>query len=58
MRNYLVQGYGVPTECSKDSGSWLRAEYFPIQPDQTQPVGILSLDHQVLKVSKLLCQPK
>ena len=40
MRNYLVQGYGVPTECSKDSGSWLRAEYFPIQPDQTQSVGI------------------
>ena len=49
MRNYLVQGYGVPTKCSKDSGSWLRAEYFPIQLDQTQSVGILSLDHQLLK---------
>ena len=54
MRSYLVQGYGVPIECSKDSGSWLRPEYFPFQLNLTQSVGILSLDHQVLKVSKLL----
>ena len=41
-------------------GQWVMTEsqIFSYPADQTQSVGILSLDHQVLKISKLLCQPK
>ena len=35
-----------------------RAKYFPVQPDLTQSISILSYDHLLLKILKILFEPK
>ena len=38
--------------------SWPRAKYFPVLSDLTQSISILSYDHLLLKISKILVEPK
>ena len=38
--------------------SWPRAKYFPVQPDLTQSISIFSYDHLLLKILKILFEPK
>ena len=35
-----------------------RAKYFPVQPDLAQSIGILSYDHLLLNILKILPEPK
>ena len=42
---YLARGQDVQTKCSKVCASWPRAKYFPIWPDLTHSISILSYDH-------------
>ena len=55
---YLARGQGIRTECSEVRTSWPRAKYFPIRPDLTQSISILSYDHLLLKIWKILFEPK
>ena len=41
---YLARGHDVRTERSEVRASWPRAKYFPVRPDQTQSISILSYD--------------
>ena len=50
---YLARGQGVRTERSCP-----RAKYFPVRPDLTQSISILSFDHLLLKILKILFEPK
>ena len=38
--------------------SWPRAKYFPVLSDLTQSISILSYDHLLLKILKILFEPK
>ena len=38
--------------------SWQRAKYFPVRPNLTQSISILSYDHLLLKILKILFDPK
>ena len=38
--------------------SWPRAKYFPVRPDLTQSISILSYDHLLLKILKILFEPR
>ena len=38
--------------------SWPRAKYFPVWSDLTQSISILSYDHLLLKILKILFEPK
>ena len=51
---YLARGQGVRTERSEVRTSWPRAKYFPVRPDLTQSISILSYDHLLLKSLKIL----
>ena len=42
---YLARGQDVKTERSEVRGSWPREKYFPVWPDLTQSISILSYDH-------------
>ena len=42
---YLARGQDVRTERSEVRASWPRAKYFPVRPDLTQSISILSYDH-------------
>ena len=55
---YLARGQGVRTERSEVRTSWPRAKYFPVRPDLTQSISILSYDHLLLKILKILFEPK
>ena len=55
---YLAQGQGVRTEHSEVRTSWPRAKYFPVRPNLTQSISILSYDHLLLKILKILFEPK
>ena len=55
---YLARGQGVRTERSVVSTSWPRAKYFTVRPDLTQSISILSYDHLLLKILKILFEPK
>ena len=46
MGKYLARGHSVWTERSEVHTRWPRAKYFPIQPDLTQSISILSYDHR------------
>ena len=52
---YLVRGHDVRTECTGLCASWPSADHFP---DQTQTMGILSYDHRILKIPKILFQTR
>ena len=39
------------------SGSWPSAKYFPVRLDLTQSIRILSYDHLLLKILKILFEP-
>ena len=54
MGKYLARGQGVQTERSEARTSWPRAKYFPIWLDLTQSISILSYDHLLLKILKIL----
>ena len=41
---YLGRGQDVRTERSEVRAFWPRAKYFPVRPDLTQPISILSYD--------------
>ena len=43
---YLARGHGVRTERSEVRAPWPRAKYFPVRPDLTQSISILSYDHR------------
>ena len=43
---YLARGHGVRTERSEVRAPWPRAKYFPVWPDLTQSISILSYDHR------------
>ena len=55
---YLALGQEVRTERSEVRTSWPRAKYFPVRPDLTQSISILSYDHLLLKILKILFEPK
>ena len=55
---YLARGQGVRSERSEVRTSWPRAKYFPERPDLTQSISILSYDHLLLKILKILFEPK
>ena len=55
---YLARGQGVRIERSEVRTSWPRAKYFPVRPDLTQSISILSYDHLLLKIFKILFEPK
>ena len=42
---YLARGQGIQTKRSEARTSWPRAKYFPVRPDLTQSISILSYDH-------------
>ena len=52
---YLVRGHDVRTECTGLCALWPSADHFP---DQTQTIGILSYDHRILKIPKILFQTR
>ena len=54
---YLARGQGVRTERSEVRTSCPRAKYFPVRPDLTQSISILSYDHLLLKILKILFKP-
>ena len=43
---YLARGHGVRTERSEVRAPWPRAKYFPVRPDLTKSISILSYDHR------------
>ena len=45
---YLPRGQGVLTE----------SQIFPLRPELTQSISILSYDHLLLKILKILFEPK
>ena len=45
-RKYLARGHGVRTERSEVCAPWPRAKYFPVRPDLTQSINILSYKHR------------
>ena len=51
---YLARGQGVRTERSELRTFWPRAKYFPVRPDLTQSISILSYDPLLLKILKIL----
>ena len=53
----LARGQGVRTEREVRT-SWPRAKYFPVWPDLAQSISILSYDHLLLKILKILFKPK
>ena len=55
---YLARGQGVRTERSEVRTSWPRAKYFPVLPDLAQSISILSYEHLLLKILKILFEPK
>ena len=46
---YLARGHGVRTERSEVRAPWPRAKYFPVRPDLTQSISILSYDHRAFQ---------
>ena len=58
MGKYLALGQGIRTERRKVRTSWPRAKYFPVRPDLTQSISILSYDHVLLKNLKIPFEPK
>ena len=55
---YLARGQGVRTERSEVRTSCPRAKYFTVRPGLTQSISILSYDHLLLKILKILFEPK
>ena len=55
---YLALGQEVRTSLRSVRTPWPRAKYFPVRPDLTQSICILSYDHLLLKILKILFQPK
>ena len=55
---YLARGQDVRTEDSEVRTSRPRAKYFPVRSDLTQSISILSYDNLVLKILKILFEPK
>ena len=53
---YLARGQDVKTERSEVRGSLPREKYFPVWPDLTQSISILSYDHFFFQ--KTLCSNK
>ena len=43
---YLARGDGVRTERSEVRAPWPRDKYFPVRPDLTQSISILSYDYR------------
>ena len=58
MGKYLAQGQDVRTLLHLVRTSCPRAKYFPIRPDLTQSISILSYDYLVLRILKILFEPK
>ena len=56
MKKHLAWGHNTLTKHSEVCASRPRANYFPVPPDPTQSISILSYDHWVLKISKILFQ--
>ena len=42
---HLARGHGIRTERNEVRAPWPRAKYFPVRPDLTQSISILSYDH-------------